>query len=63
MRLAPDKTVYVLNLAEAYLNNRQRDLARETLQRVIDMPLTEGEEVTSQMDKDRAAQLLADLKK
>lgn len=63
VRLAPDKTVYVLNLAEAYLNNRQRDLARETLQRVIDMPLTEGEEVTSQMDKDRAAQLLADLKK
>lgn len=62
VRLDPTKTVHVLNLAEAYLNDRKRDLAREALQRVLDMPLTPGDEVTSQMDKDRAAELLADLK-
>lgn len=62
VRLDPNKTVNVLNLAEAYLNDRKRDLARETLQRVLDMPLTPGDEVTSQMDKDRATELLAGLK-
>lgn len=51
----------MLNLAEAYLNNRQRNKARETLQRVLDMPLTPGDEVTSQMGKDRAMELLAEL--
>lgn len=62
VRLGPDKTIHVLNLAEAYLNDRQRDNAREMLQRVIDMPLTAGDEVVSQQEKDRAAELLAGLK-
>lgn len=61
VRLNPNATNRVLNLAEAYLNDRQRDKARETLQQVLDMPLTPGDEVTSQMDKDRAAELLAEL--
>lgn len=61
VRLNPNATNRMLNLAEAYLNDRQRDKARETLQKVLDMPLTPGDEVTSQMDKDRAAELLAEL--
>lgn len=61
VRLEPDKTTNVLNLAEAYLNDRQRDKARETLQQVLDMPLTPGNELLSQKDKDEAAKLLADL--
>lgn len=61
VRLNPGETNRVLNLAEAYLNDRQRDKAIETLRQVLEMPLTPGDEVTSQMDKERAAQLLAEL--
>lgn len=61
VRLNPDATNRMLNLAEAYLNDRQRDKAIETLEQVLEMPLTPGDEVTSQMDKDRAAELLAEL--
>src|SRR5690606_9445160 len=61
VRLSPGETTRVLNLAEAYLNDRQRDKAIETLRQVLEMPLTPGDEVTSQMDKERAAQLLAEL--
>lgn len=61
VRLNPDATNRMLNLAEAYLNDRQRDKAIETLQRVLEMPLTPADEVTSQQDKERAAELLAEL--
>lgn len=61
VRLNPDATSRVLNLAEAYLANRQRDEAIETLRRVLEMPLTPGDEALSQRDKERAAQLLAEL--
>jgi len=61
VRLNPDATNRMLNLAEAYIANRQRDKAIETLQKVLEMPLTPGDEVTSQMDKERAAELLAEL--
>lgn len=61
VRLNPDATNRMLNLAEAYLNDRQRDKAIETLQQVLEMRLTPGDEVTSQMDKDRAAELLDEL--
>lgn len=62
VRLDPHKTIHVLNLAEAYLNDRQQDKARELLQQVLDMPLTPGDEVISQREKERAAQLLAELR-
>lgn len=61
VRLGPDKTTHVLNLAEAYLNDRKPTEARELLQQVLDMPFLPGEEVTGQADKDRAAELLAEL--
>jgi len=61
VRLNPDATSRWLNLAEAYLANRERGKAVEALRRVLEMPLTPGDEVLSQRDKERAAQLLEEL--
>lgn len=62
LRLEPNKTIHALNLAEAYLADRQRDKARELLEQVLNMPLTPGDEVISQQEKDEAARLLEDLR-
>ncbi|WP_068140244.1 tetratricopeptide repeat protein [Limnochorda pilosa] len=59
--LSPDDTSRQLNLAESLLALGENDEAARVLQRVLDMPLTPGDEVNSRKDKDRAAELLGEL--
>lgn len=62
VRLEPDNTSFVLELAEAQLVNNLKEEAKKNLQLVLSMPPTPDEPVESREDKDYAGQLLAKLK-
>jgi tetratricopeptide (TPR) repeat protein len=61
VKLDPNSTTYLLELAESYIANKDKVEAKKTLQKVIDMTATPGEPVESQKDKVRARELLQDL--
>lgn len=59
--LAPHDTSRQLNLAESLLEAGQKDEAVQVLRRVVEMPLTPGDEVNSRRDQERARELLQSL--
>ncbi|HHW11105.1 MAG TPA: tetratricopeptide repeat protein [Firmicutes bacterium] len=62
VRLEPDNTSFVLELAEAQLANNMKAEAKKNLELVLSMPPTPDEPVESSEDKEYARQLLAKLK-